>query len=255
MTRDTSKNFNEIVVGIAQRKLDAIAFRKSGKPSGVEESRDVYRNACQAIAARFELLGFKYRKTHPRFFRKDNLFEYRVTFQSSHHNIPGRHVQLWMHASVHSKTLLSWRESRVVANMRNDFVAGGMVHLLTEHAMVQWELADPVSRPSVIDDAVAFIQSVVLPFFDRFKDIRPLILDLSERTPSKAFQLRQSVELALCFGNQECGQRILDRFMSERPDLLDAIAEVERVGLRHPAIGPSNYAEQVVFMRQSYGLR
>jgi hypothetical protein len=32
--------------------------------------------------------------------------------------------------------------------------------------------------------------------------------------------------------------------MTERPDLLDDIAEVERVGLRHPAIGPSSYAEQ-----------
>jgi hypothetical protein len=39
----------------------------------------------------------------------------------------------------------------------------------------------------VIADAMAFIHSVVLPFFDRFKDIRSLILKLSERTPSKAF--------------------------------------------------------------------
>jgi hypothetical protein len=249
------KDFKDVVLDIAQRKQDAAAFRKSGKPAGVEESRTVYRNACQAIAGHFEPLGFKYRKTHPRFFRKDSLFEYRVTLQSSRNNVPGRHVMLWMHASVHSERLQMWRKSQAIPNVRTDYVAGGMVHLLTKHPMIQWELADPTSRESVIAEAVAFIRDVVLPFFDQFKDVRSLLTDLPNRSYSHAFPLRDSVEFALSFGDRGSAQGILDRFLKERPDLLDAVAKVEEIGLKHPTFGPGNYAEQVVFMRRSYGLR
>jgi hypothetical protein len=35
------KDFKDVVLDIAQRKRDAAAFRKSGKPEGVEESRTV----------------------------------------------------------------------------------------------------------------------------------------------------------------------------------------------------------------------
>jgi Domain of unknown function (DUF4304) len=249
------KDFKEVVLDIAQRKRDAGAFRRSGKPEGVEESRDVYRNACQAIADHFEALGFLYRKTHPRFFCKDSLFEYRVSFQTSRNNVPGRHVMLWMHASVHSEKLQMWRQSQAIPNVRTDYVAGGMVHLLTKHSMIQWELADPTSRESVIADAVAFIRSVVLPFFDQFKDVRSLLADLPNRPYSHAFPLRDSVEFALSFGDRDSAQGILDRFLKERSDLLDAVAKVEKAGFKHPTFGPSNYPEQVVFMRQSYGLR
>jgi hypothetical protein len=254
MTRDTSKSFSDVVIGIARRKLDALEYRKSGKPDGIEESRDVYRGACQAIAGHFKSLGFKYRKTHPHFSRKDDLFRYKVSFQSSHHNVPGHHVQLWMHATVHSEALKAWRATRLPPNMISDYVAGGMVHRLTKHAMVEWELANPVSRPSVIADAVAFTRSDVLPYFDQFRDVKSLIQTLSSRL-IPAFDIRFAVEFALCFGDQESGQRVLDHFLKERSDLLVAVAEVERVGLRHPATGPGNFAEQVVFMCRAYQLR
>jgi hypothetical protein len=255
MTEDNPKRFEDVVLDIARRKRDAAAFRRSGKPIGVEESRDVYRYACQAIAGHFEPLGFKYRKTHPHFLRKDLVFEYRVSFQSSRNNVPGQHVRLWMHAGVHSKKLQLWRESQAIPNIRTDYVAGGMVNLLTKQPMIQWELADPISRESVIADAVTFIRDVVLPFFDQFKDVKALLADLPNRPYSHAFPLRDSVEFALSFGDRDSAQRILDRFLKERPDLLVDVAKVEQVGFEHPTFGPGNYAEQVVFMRQSYGLR
>jgi hypothetical protein len=254
VTKDDPKTLEDVVLDTARRKRDAAAFRKSGKPKGVEESRDVYRNACKAIAGHFAPLGFNYRKTHPRFFRKDDLFEYRVTFQTSRNNVPGRHVMLWMHASVHSKKLELWRKSQVVPNPRADYVAGGMVHLLTNKPMIQWELADPTTRDSVIADVVAFTRNVVLPFFDQFRDVQSLLADLPQRPYSHAFPLRDSVEFALSFGDRESAQRFLDRFLKERPDQLEAIAKVKQVGFKHPNFGPGNYAEQVVFMRRSYGL-
>jgi hypothetical protein len=255
MTGETSKPLNDVVAEIAQRKSDAVAYRKSRKPDGTEQSREVYLGTCQAIAAHFESLGFKYRKTRPHFSRADDVFGYKVSFQSSHYNIPGRHIQLWMHATVHSETLRMWRQSRLPPNLITSHVAGGMVHCLTmKHAMRGWELADPASRPSVIADVAACIQSDVLPYFDRFSDIKSLILELSNLT-IPAFDLRSSVEFALCFGDQESGQRVLNHFIEERSDLLNTIAEVESKGLKHPATGPGSFAEQVVFMRRAYQLR
>jgi hypothetical protein len=254
VTRDDPKTFEDVVLDTARRKRDAAAFRKSGKPTGVEESRDVYRNACKTIAGHFELLGFKYRKSHPHFFRNDELFEYRVTFQTSRNNVPGRHVQLWMHASVHCAKLELWRKSQVVPNPRADYVAGGMVHLLTNQPMIQWELADLTTRDSVVADVVEFIRDVVLPFFDQFNDVESLLADLPKRPYSHAFPLRDSVEFALSLDDRQAAQRILDRFLRDRPDLLDDVAKVEEVGFKHPNFGPGNYAEQVVFLRRAYGL-
>lgn len=255
VTRDIKKNLDEVFAETARRKAEAAAYRNSGRRAEIEDSRTVYLSACQTVATCFESLGFRYAKSGPHLSRSDGLFAYRVSFQSSHNNISGRHVRLWMHATVRSKCLQTWRETRLPPNLINDFVAGGMVHRLRmTHAMVEWELADATKRPSVISDIVAFIHSDVLPYFARFTDLTALISDLAKRN-IHAFDLRPSVEFAICFGDQEAGQRVLDRFVAERPDLSELIAEVGRVGLKHPAFGPSNFAEEVVFLRQTYRLR
>jgi hypothetical protein len=254
MSRDTTDNLKDVFAQTARRKAEAAAYRNAGKPEGAEDSRAVYLSACSAIASNFESLGFRYAKSGPHFSRLEEPFAYRVSFQSSHNNIPGRHVRLWMHATVQSKMLQAWRRSRLPPNFVNDFVAGGMVHRLRmKHAMVEWELADPATRPSVIADAVAFLQSDVLPYFAQFRDPKALIRDLSQRE-IPAFDLRPSVEFAICFGDIESGQRVLERFLTDRPDLSSAIAQVEEHGLKHPALGPSNFAEQVVFLRRTYQL-
>lgn len=252
MARDTINKLKDVFANTARRNVEAATYRNSGKPEGAEDSRIVYLSSCEAIASNFASLGFRFAKSGPHFSRVEEPFTYQVSFQSSHNNVPGRHVQLWMHATVKSKKLKAWRESRLSASSVNDFVAGGMVHRLRmEHAMVEWELADPKSRPSVIADAVAFVKSDVLPYFAQFSDIGALIDNLSHRE-IPAFDLCPSVEFAICFGDTESGRRVLERFLRDRPDLSDAIAEVERVGFKHPKHGPSNFAEQVVFLRQTY---
>jgi len=254
MTRDTSNDLKGIFAETALRKVEAAAYRSNGQFDDTKDSRTVYLAACEAIASNFKSFGFRYAKSGPHFSRTDGPFAYKVSFQSSHNNIPGRHVRLWMHATVLSKKLQTWRAANLPPNLVNDFVAGGMVHLLRMPcAMVEWELADPNIRPSVIADAVAFIQSDVLPYFAQFNDPDALIDNLSRRE-IPAFDLRPSVEFAICFGDKESGQRVLKRFLISRPDLSRAIAEVEITGLKHPSLGPRNFAEQVIFLRQWYQL-
>lgn len=134
-------------------------------------------------------------------------------------------------------------------------VAGGMVHLLLPGnvAMAEWELAAPEARSGVITDVVNLIKGQVLPYFAQFSAPAQLVARLI-REPLPACDMRHSVEFALCFGDKESAQNILSRFLGERTDLLPQIMKVQREGFRHAHLGPSNYAEQVVYLQREFGL-
>lgn len=254
MPRDSSKELSTVIAEAAQRKAEAARARSDGRVTGVEDSRDVYLAACSSISQVLVAHGFRYAKSGPHASSTRGMFAYKVSFQSSHNNIAGRHVRLWMHATVRSKELKAWRGAQSTSTSASDFVAGGMAHLLkNEHAMVEWELADPTTRATEIADAVAFIQSDVLPYFAQFDTPEHVITTLRQRA-IPAFGLQASVEFALCFGEREHASAILDRFVRERSDLAPEISEAEQAGLRNPKSGPGNYAEQVVFLRRTYQL-
>jgi len=256
MSRYTSKSFRDAILGVASRKAATAAYRAKGRPEGVEGTRDVYLTSCASIAKTFEGHGFRFAKSGPHFTRAEGDFTYRVAFQSSRHNIPGQHVRMWVHATVHSKRLGEFRKSHLSDNLVNDYVAGGMVHLLLPGnvAMVEWELADPKTRSATVNDVVGFIQEHVLPYFAMFSAPGQLIERLAQE-PVPAFGIRESTEFTLCFGNKGSAQKVLTRFLRERVDLLSDIERVKREGFRHPNHRPSNYSEQIVYLQREYGLK
>lgn len=255
MTRDTSKTFQDVVLGIASRKAEAAAYRTQGKPDGVEDAREVYLASCKAIAESFEGAGYRYAKSGPHFTRRDETFKYQVQFQSSHHNIPGQHVRLWVHAGVSSSRIKKLREAHCPGKMVTDYVAGGMAHrlLASKPSMVEWELADPNTREMTVQDVIAFIDENVLPYFAMFSNPGALVERLAQED-IPALDFPHSLEFALCFSGAAAARRVLERFLKGRSDLLPEIEKAQREGLRRPLVGPSGYAEQVVFFRQMYGL-
>jgi len=255
MSRETSKTLRDVIMGLASRKIAATVYRAKGKPEGVENARDVFLAACAAIAKEFEVHGFRFAKSGPHFSHADGDFTFRVSFQSSYHNISGQHVRLWVHATVTSKRLKDFRKSHLPDNLVNDYVAGGMIHLLLpgDVAMAEWDLADPEARSGVVADVVTLIQGEVLPYFAQFSAPAQLVARLT-RESLPAFDMRHSVEFALCFGDKESAQKILSRFLGERPDLQSQIVKVQCEGFRHAHFGPSNYAEQVVYLQREFGL-
>lgn len=255
MPRETPENFEAVLRSTALHQQKAAELRFAGTPPGTEPAREVFRAACTEVGSALQPLGFKYSKSAQHCVRKAGVFSHVVSFQSSHNNVSGQHVRLWMHAVVRSKTLKQWRIGRLPENLVNDYVAGGMVHRLSGvHAMVEWELADPRSRTATVADVVAFVESDVLPYFERFSDPEGIIEQLATSEIS-AFDLRPSIEFALCFGDKTKGQAVLDRFLRDRPDLLGKIAEAERQGLPTSPYGPGNFAETVAFARRSFGLQ
>jgi hypothetical protein len=158
-----------------------------------------------------------------------------------------------MHAIVRSSSLKQWREQYLPAVRVNDFVAGGMAHLLgSGHVMLEWELANPEDRQQTIEDAIAFVQSDVLPYFRFFESPESLTGALAQGE-IPALDPLQAVECGIFFGTADLGQRILDRFIEQRPFLAKEIAAAEL--LPESPYGPSNYAETVVFLRRTFHLR
>jgi len=213
-------------------------------------------NACERIAQAFAEDGFQYFKSGPHFTRRDGQFNYRVSFQSSHLNVAGEHVRLWLHASVRSQRLKDWRSRQQRPYRSDDWVAGGMAHLLHgKQTLIQWNLASPNNREAVISDVIAFVREEVLAYFQLFSNPHETIAILAKQGIG-AFGVASSVEFALCFGDKEQAQRVLDRFLLQREDLQDQIeSAMQRLRIEgFPDDIPSSYAEQVAWVRLAYDL-
>lgn len=220
-----------------------------------EPAKEVYRAACSQIGSALEAAGFKYHKSKQSCVARPSRFTNQIAFQSSHYNVSGRYVQLWMHATVASEELKAWRAQRLSSELATAHVAGGMVHLLgTRFALLQWELADPRDRKTTIADAIDFIHGEVLPYFRRFDNIDTLLSELSA-SAVPAFDLVPSVEFSHCFGGQSQAQATLDRFVRDRPDLHAAMSAEQTSQSPSALTRPSGYVQQVVFLRYHYGLQ
>jgi hypothetical protein len=255
MPRNDFNSPREVFSDIAQRKADAAHARQAGADPAAEPSAQVYAESCARIAAAFAAEGFRYAKSGPHLTRKAGIFSHQISFHSSYHNIPGRHVSLSAAARVRAKKLEEWRKLQPRSWRSDDWLAGGMIHLLgTDRAYITWELADASSRPATTADIVACLGGVVLPYFARFEEPARLIAEL-ERAHVPACQLPDAVELALCFSGPASAKKIIRRFVDSRPDLAESIREAEtRVAREGAKRHPAGYAEEVAFLRFTYGL-
>jgi hypothetical protein len=257
MGREEFKSIGETISDIARRKSDAARARREGRNETAEPSAQVYAESCSRIATAFVNDGFRYAKSGPHMTRRRNGFTEKVSFQTSYHNIPGKHVELSVAATVRSKNLKEWRGSQPASLRKGNWVGGGMIHLLgIESSYLKWELADPEGRDDTVADVIDTIRSLALPYFDVFQDLSTFIRLLIQRDVP-AMDIGDAVEFALCFGSRDQAQAILERFVTERPDLAGAIAQAEakmnRDGL--PAHVLNAYADQVAFLRIYHGMK
>jgi hypothetical protein len=257
MGRKDFRTFEDVVRSIAKQKAAAAKARFAGTDPTAEKPRDVYVAACGSIAHWLAPEGFRYLKSKQVLDRTVGAFVHRVSFQSSRDNIAGQSVVMWMRANVRCKELATWRSRQSNPLRTDDWVAGGMVHLLTqEHAMIEWQLADPRSRSATIANAQEFARTVVLGYFRLFEDPQRTVAELL-RGPINAFSIGDQMEFVLCFAGPREASQILQRFVDHRSDLHDqmrrSIERLERDGL--PDYSPSGYADVVAWVRKAYRLQ
>jgi hypothetical protein len=150
-----SLSFNGAILATAKQKRDAAQARSS--PAAAEKPRDVILRACEMIAGQFKEDGFSFVRSGPKLKRvhRDRVFS--ILFQSDRNNFAGKRAAVWIHAGVQ--------------NAGSDFIAGGQIgNLLPEPAWMEWDFADESARDREIDDAVAAIRRIILPFFAALED-------------------------------------------------------------------------------------
>ncbi len=185
----------------------------------MDTPRNLFLAACTDIAGSLAPLGFKFAKSGPHAQRKAGEFAYQVSFQSSHKNVAGHYVALWIHATVSSKRLGEWRASQSHALGVGDGVAGGQIgNLVRPHGWRDWNLA-ATSRSAVIADAISAVHSIALPYFDRFTDI-PTLCALLQHEELPAMQIARGIEFLLCYADVSAANLALASFFRSRPDLV-----------------------------------
>jgi hypothetical protein len=129
------------------------------------------------------------------------------------------------------------------------------VHLISGSATwIEWDLAEPSTRDAVISDAIAFTNAVILPFFQQFEQPESVVESLAGGEISSAFDA-SIVEFALCFSGSEKAQDLLHSFVGARriplPDIESALTRQDVSATARPV----KYAEQVAWLKSSYGLK
>lgn len=222
----------------------------------MEKPRDVYLEGCAFIAEFLARDGFRYSSSKQLACRSRTGFEHLVSFQSSHRNIAGSSVALWIHANLRSKRMREWRSEQPKALRTDDFFAGGQIGNLQDKARwLEWNLADPRARRSILADAVSTIENIALPFFSVFEDVAALAERLVTRN-LPGLEPENAIEFLLCFATHEHAAAYLARFLAERTDLLGAyhtsLAEMRRDGL--PPHRPNGFAPILAAATLAYGL-
>jgi hypothetical protein len=221
----------------------------------MDSPRELYLAACSEIAESLLPLGFKFARSGPHAQRKDAEFTYRVSFQSSHKNISGHYVALWIYANVLSNRLDKWRKSQTRALGSGDGVAGGQIgNLVRPHGWRDWNLAGS-TRPAVIADATSTVHSIALPYFDRFVDI-PSLCALLQREELPAMHITHAIEFLLCFADRSAADAALSSFFHSRPGLLaDYQTHLQEFQLRGlPQVRRTGFAYELAFATVAYGL-
>jgi len=220
----------------------------------MERPRDVFANACAQIAARLSDAGFRFAKSGPHATRKSGDFTFKVAFQSSHRNAAGAIVKLWIDGKVFSKKIEAWRKNYPLLDGA-DYVAGCQVGNLTDQTIFNdWNLADPASRPSAIENATQTVLSVALPYFSQFEDLDGLIAK-AQANDIPSMTIDRVVEFLICFANPLAAKNAAANFLERHPNFVSNYSRdfgryAERgLGYRHA----SGYAAQLALASHLFG--
>ena len=216
---DEKRSLREFVTDIAFRKQRAAETRFGRGPSAVEGPREVYEDCCRRIAEAFELEGFRYSKSAKHFTRSAGDFRFRVSFQSSRNNVADEFVALWIHGNVLSPKLKKWRRDNRALRSEFDGVVGGQIgNLRKETGWLEWNLADPGSRDSQVEDAIRHIREIIFPYFSVFEDI-PVACEAFIKDDFPASWVVDIIDFLRCFGRPEQAREGASNFLARHEDL------------------------------------
>ncbi len=243
-------SFDALVRDVAEAKSAAASARGTAVDHAVPAPKIVFEDACTQLVAATS--GYKYLKSARRLRRKEGDFVCDVAIGTSPHNVRGALVALDLAANVRSRDLEAWR-AREGGIRTNDFVAGGMLHLVRGESMpIQWNVADDALRADVIAEVAQVIEVDIEPWFASFAD-RLALFERLRREDVPALFLADAIELALCYAQRDVARIVLQRFLAARSDLVPEIERAIATEQAKPAVG-HGYARQIAWLATRHDL-
>ena len=216
-----SLSFVEVLTETAMQKAEAAKARSHPDPTATKP-KAVISDACAEIADRLKEDGFTFLKSGPRLKRIQGDVTHEIAFQSDHNNIAGRRAAVWIHAGVSSSRLGQWRRThpndwvRLEGPHAGRIVGAQIGNLTTPYGWMEWDFADESKREGLLDDAVAAIRRIILPFFAMFEDPSRSIEPLIQYDPLWQVSL---LEYALAALGTEAAETFGRSLLRRKPDV------------------------------------
>lgn len=187
-------------------------FRK--RPADAEKPRDVYQAAADELAAPYTQAGWRYARSGPHLTRRVSDLTSQIRFASSTSNVAGSLVVLTVHVIFKDHAHTAWRQERGLSPVPFDAVLNRHLgHFLQPPVWLEWNLADPATRPQTIADIAHTLATVAVPALDRLGE-----LVASPSYPQPLFGLVNDsalLEYHVRAGRTDEAARILEQLMAQ----------------------------------------
>jgi hypothetical protein len=250
--RPTLQDRFEEILAAKQR---AVKARQTPPPESAEVPRAVFAAACAEIGRELGGDGFRYLPSTFKCSKRSGDLTFELQMSSDRYNVAGEHVLLRVGAIVKSRRFKDWQKQTGLTNP-NAIVASGQIgYLGPELLELVWELADPDSRPAVIQGIVEAIRELAFPWFELYGDLPSLSRQLVEGTVPM-FDIVQTIEFLMCFSGRADAIAAGRAFLTQRADLVPQYQQElrllrERVPLQVRGVG---YGEELAIVSRFFEL-
>lgn len=147
--------------------------RFTARPAGAEVPRDVFLAAADELAEPLVTTGWSYARSGPHLTKKADTTTVKLRFLSGNLNVAGEIVLLWVTAIAADRAHRDWRRTIGLPEDRPQVVELNLGTMLTPPGWLEWNLAQPSTRPATVRDIASTIESFGLPLADTLLDLLP----------------------------------------------------------------------------------
>lgn len=197
-------------------------------PAASEAPRAVYAAGCAAISLALAAAGYRYSPSGFKCSKRSGDFTYEIQMSSSVYNVAGEHVLLSICGSAKSRRFKKWKIEAGLHNPTDHVSSGQLGYLGAEHLYLEWDLADPATRPAVVQGAIDAIREFAFPWFAQFEDVPALCRQLIDRDVPM-FDVVCAINFLMCFAGRDAATAAGRSFLVRRPDLVETYKQELRL--------------------------
>lgn len=152
---------------------DQSRSRFTPRPAGAEAPRDVFLAVADELSEPLAAAGWTYARSGPHLTKQAGTTTVKLRFLSGNLNVAGEIVLLWVTAIATDRAHRVWRRTIGLPDDGPQVVDLNLGTMLTPPGWLEWNLAQPATRPATVRDIASTIESFGLPLADILLDVLP----------------------------------------------------------------------------------